>query len=846
MRSRLNAFGIKGLDKKQLANDVKSAIGILLIPGSNSVKCVSKQLIGTLPELRRPRAIANSSCKSSSSLNSIEHFNWQHGEAAVSNYQFPYIWLNAAKRENMSDLERDPLVSKIEQLERQQQVLAKYITNTKRQLDELSEQFNQRPELEQLAELKNALAQPGQQPDRSASGEVPVEMVSETNQKNPATQNSQQNPLGIINRRRRRRSSAIQDQQETQQQPKQVRSSEYQLVFDRTGSRAVLLEALDKAQERLIIVCPWLNRNSIDADLIQKFRDCLNRNCRIEIGWGYLSDRGRMGTGWRYNALPDLRQIERDYPEYFSLKLLGTHEKFLVCDSAFAMLGSHNALTSNVQSTEREVGIRTTDPDIIQGLINRFVAAQEQDTQVIDDSITGGWVTLVDVEAPIDAPDIGEEPNAILVNPDDQETDRDTDDSDEDSREPLANTEDFLRRYNNKERDFTGINLRGANLSGVNSVYRGVNLSKAILSQANLNSADLNQAQLNGANLKGADLSQVNLTNAELEEANLDNANISRSNLYQADFRKAKLRKANLSRARLHGTNLSGANLSGANLSRASLSSDINLSGANLTATNLSGADLRAAKLMNMDLSHVDLSKANLLGANLEGAILQNAKLFEAIYNKRTVFPTGFDPSNAGAYLIAHNVSLQNKNLAGSNLMSAELSGANLSGTNLVGTNLNGAALIQANLNGANLSQSNLDYTNLSAASLRTVNLMEASLKGTNLAAADLSGSDLRKAVFSEKTKLNSANLSGVNLAGQDLQKLNLSGVNLSNANLCGAWLCFSNLSGANLTSADLRGADLCGVNLERADLKEANLAGADLEGAKLTGAIMPDGTIHD
>lgn len=98
----------------------------------------------------------------------------------------------------MSDLERDSLVSKIEQLERQQQVLAQCIMTTRRQLDELSEQFNQRPELEQLAELKNALTQLHQQPARSASGEVPVEMVSQTNQKNPATQNSQQNPLGII------------------------------------------------------------------------------------------------------------------------------------------------------------------------------------------------------------------------------------------------------------------------------------------------------------------------------------------------------------------------------------------------------------------------------------------------------------------------------------------------------------------------------------------------------------------------------------------------------------------------------------------------------------------------
>ena len=124
-------------------------------------------------------------------------------------------------------------------------------------------------------------------------------------------------------------------------------------------------------QERLIIVCPWLSRNSID-DLLQKLRDCLDRHCCVEIGWGYLGERTALGKGWRYNALTDLRQLETEYPNLFKLKLLGTYEKFLVCDRSFALVGSHNLLASGTQSAEREVGIRTTDPKIIQGLLARF------------------------------------------------------------------------------------------------------------------------------------------------------------------------------------------------------------------------------------------------------------------------------------------------------------------------------------------------------------------------------------------------------------------------------------------------------------------------------------------
>lgn len=165
---------------------------------------------------------------------------------------------------------------------------------------------------------------------------------------------------------------------------------------------------------------------------MQKFRDCLNRNCRIDIGWGYLSDRNRVGIGWWYDALKDLRQLERDYLDQFKLKLLGTHEKFLVCDSTFAMLGSHNMLTSSAQSAEREVGIRTTDPQIIQGLINRFDGAEVQDLQPIDEALAAGSVSLDDA-----APD----------------EDEDTDYFAEHSQDPIIDSKEFIRRYNNKERD---------------------------------------------------------------------------------------------------------------------------------------------------------------------------------------------------------------------------------------------------------------------------------------------------------------------------------------------------------------------------------------------------------
>ncbi len=533
----------------------------------------------------------------------------------------------------MSNQERG-LLFRIEQLEENQRVLSLNLGEMKRQLQDALSQLHR-----QFDEI-------------SAPPAAPVEVV-----------NGPPESVSCSN--------------EIQPQPTQVQSHEYQLVFDRSGSRAVLIEALEKAQKRLIIVCPWLSRNSIDADLMQKFRDCLNRNCRIDIGWGYLSGRGKTGKGWGNSALENLRQLEQDCPKQFKLKLLVTHEKFLICDSSFAMLGSHNMLSSNAQGVIREVGIRTTDIQIIQGLINRFDGAFDAES--------------------LEVQDIGEESDVILMNLDNREADQDIDDFPEDEQRIAVDVEEFLRRYEAGERDFTGVNLTGANLIG--------------------------------ASLTGVNLSKANLTRAKLNSANLRSTNLSRTNL----------------------------------------------------------------------------SEANLIQATLNNA-----------------------------------------NLSGANLRSAELSAANLCGAKLAGTNLNGAKLIQAQMNGADLSEANLNYTNLTAASLQSANLMKANLKGTNLAAADLYYSDLRYAEFNDKTRLSGANLNLANLAGQNLQKMNMSGVNMSGANLCGTLLCFSNLSGADFTSADLRGADLGSTNLEKANLKGAQLSGANLDEAKLSGAIMPDGTVHE
>lgn len=183
---------------------------------------------------------------------------------------------------------------------------------------------------------------------------------------------------------------------------------EYQLVFDRQGSRNILLEALKNGQEHIILVCPWITYHGANDEVIELCKKFLEQGGKLEIGWGHLSDtsldkhqpiseefflkevaatklygnKNRPGKNvnyWYKQKLDEFKELQPKYPNQINLKLLGTHEKFLVCDRSFAMIGSHNFLTSNCHSSERELGLITKDKNLIEDLIKRFEDALSLD-----------------------------------------------------------------------------------------------------------------------------------------------------------------------------------------------------------------------------------------------------------------------------------------------------------------------------------------------------------------------------------------------------------------------------------------------------------------------------------
>ncbi|CAG4967656.1 unnamed protein product [Parnassius apollo] len=130
--------------------------------------------------------------------------------------------------------------------------------------------------------------------------------------------------------------------------------------------------------------------------------------------------------------------------------------------------------------------------------------------------------------------------------------------------------------------------------------------------------------------------------------------------------------------------------------------------------------------------------------------------------------------------------------------------------------------------------------------------------QGVNLAGADLNRLDLRYINF-KYACLSKCNLSGANLSHCCLERADLSQANLEGSQLLGVKALCANMEGANLKGcnmedpagsravmegvnlkgANLEGSNMAGVNLRVATLKNANLQNCDLRAAVLAGADL-------
>jgi uncharacterized protein YjbI with pentapeptide repeats len=411
-----------------------------------------------------------------------------------------------------------------------------------------------------------------------------------------------------------------------------------------------------------------------------------------------------------------------------------------------------------------------------------------------------------------------------------------------------------LEQLRTAEGSLVGISASAQNLRGIN--LRGANLTRA----------DLSNSDLSEAVLSGAILEEANLSNAILQETQFGyrqharRASANPNELFKPSFlrQSTNLNRADLTRADLTNANLVGVDLNNAELTAAVLANS-DLTRADIEQSNLSGANLKGAKLVQTDLVESNLQRANLTAATFDKAELQRSRLLAANLSNTKIRDTNFTQADL------QRANLQQAIITGANFQRSNLRGANLQGATISATNFAEAlydnetvitsdavtmALAQAyplrsqaDLSGANLANQDLSGVDLSRAILANANLRAANLTAAVLQQADLSAAVLTDAQ-AETADWHQAVLTGADLQGSTLTDANLRAIDAPEAVFTNATMMNTNLEAANLVDTDFRNVNLTNANLENANLTNANLTGANWTNAKIRDAIYCNTTL--
>ncbi|TAF04529.1 MAG: pentapeptide repeat-containing protein [Nostocales cyanobacterium] len=264
----------------------------------------------------------------------------------------------------------------------------------------------------------------------------------------------------------------------------------------------------------------------------------------------------RKNIAWLKQYFDELKQDFNNRPELVEVQNL--HQEIVNLTAQFADLQqclnkSYNG-SENLQVCENSNDVKILDDaEIVKEFFDRVERQQNQ-------------VDLIEKVAEVENIDVGEIERENEVDVVVEET--------QDIKDISVDAQEFWRRYEAGERDFTAINLAGVDLSG-QTLADEVNLSQANLSNAILTDVNWSNLNLRGANLRGANFANSNLSRANLSHANLCGAALAPEDLSGVNLTSADLRGADLSDANLENANLKDANISGANLENTNLSGAI-------------------------------------------------------------------------------------------------------------------------------------------------------------------------------------------------------------------------------------------------------------------------------
>lgn len=130
--------------------------------------------------------------------------------------------------------------------------------------------------------------------------------------------------------------------------------------------RPLLLDALDNAQNTVVIVSPWIKSGGLNNEILGRIEKALQRKTRVIIGYG-ISEK-EDSDRWILQRLANI-QKKKYGTKLLLVKLSNTHEKVLIKDNEYMVITSFNWLSfkgSPDKGFRQETGYYTESKEVIK------------------------------------------------------------------------------------------------------------------------------------------------------------------------------------------------------------------------------------------------------------------------------------------------------------------------------------------------------------------------------------------------------------------------------------------------------------------------------------------------
>jgi uncharacterized protein YjbI with pentapeptide repeats len=400
--------------------------------------------------------------------------------------------------------------------------------------------------------------------------------------------------------------------------------------------------------------------------------------------------------------------------------------------------------------------------------------------------------------------------------------------------------------------DFSGANFAGANLSrahGFKDKFTGANLSGAVLHRADLRDASFVNADLRNADLREAALAGADLTGAKIDGADFAGAVLTGTKLAGLDLSLAKNLEA--PKMRTAGPKLAELARAAATSKAFATSARVELGGGE-HATLVLWREVRRGRAYvhaRSEYRRDDNRSVDLIDApTFEQGILNLADRWpQATLRLDTIAARGCrSPRGKQLLDLATAAWAEAFGLATTALEALEEQKKDQQ-AELQQLRETMLAELRGGPNGVTKWNARPVHDREKIGPLHGLDLGEVNLAGVQLDKLDLQGSRFDGAVLTGAKlgicKLQSASFARADLTGASLSYLEADGANFEDAKLAGCYMFLASLKNANCRRADLTGADLMSAYLQGADFTGAKLDRVDFTRAKYdAGTKFPKG----